>query len=153
MIASSLFSKFFLSKSFRTFNSSLSIMHRIGSISYDSEHIIGNGHNATTIYRGRFEKTRDVAIKKVSKQYVDLVDRERMALVGGDSHENVIRYFCTEEDKEFYYLALEFCKSSLEEYVNSRKSLTSAAHLPAKDVLYQVAKGLNHLHSKNISWF
>ena len=128
-------------------------MHQIGSISYDSEHIIGEGHDDTTIYRGRFEKARDVAIKKVSKKNVDIVDRERIALVGGDAHDNVIRYFCTEDDKKFYYLAFEFCKSNLEEYVENRKSSTSTKYVPTKDVLYQVAKGLNHLHSKNISWF
>lgn len=32
-----------------------------------------------------------------------------------DEHPNVIRYFCTERDRQFQYIAIELCAASLQE--------------------------------------
>lgn len=45
-------------------------------------------------FRGIFDN-RKVAVKRVMKEYVDLVEREISNLRESDSHVNVIRYFCS----------------------------------------------------------
>ena len=40
-------------------------------------------------------------------------------LIVSDEHPNVVRCFAMEEDREFVYLALERCRSSLNDWVGS----------------------------------
>ena len=44
-------------------------------------------------FRGRFEK-RDVAVKRVLIDFIDIDEREVELLRQADEHPNVIRYFC-----------------------------------------------------------
>jgi serine/threonine-protein kinase/endoribonuclease IRE1 len=57
------------------------------------------------------------------------------------------RYFCTEKDRQFRYIALELCAATLEDYVHGR---FGQGIIKEVDVLAQATSGLAHLHSLNI---
>lgn len=65
-------------------------------------------------FRGRFDG-RDVAVKRLLPESVRLVDREVRLLRESDTHPNVVRYFCTEADGQFHYIALELCSATLQQ--------------------------------------
>lgn len=56
---------------------------------------------------------RPVAVKRLLKQFYDLAANEKDILILSDENPNLIRLFAMEEDKQFVYLALERCQTSL----------------------------------------
>lgn len=67
-----------------------------------------------------------------------------------DTHENIIRYFCTEFDRQFCYIAVELCACSLNDYVTSKKYENLKELIKPKEILSQATRGLSHLHQLNI---
>jgi serine/threonine-protein kinase/endoribonuclease IRE1 len=57
------------------------------------------------------------------------------------------RYFCTEKDRQFRYIALELCQATLEDFVVGRFDRSKISNV---DVLVQATSGLAHLHSLDI---
>lgn len=98
-------------------------------------------------YRGMFDN-RDVAVKRILPECFSFADREVQLLRESDEHPNVIRYFCTEKDRQFQYIAIELCAATLQEYVEQK----DFAHLGLEPItlLHQTTSGLAHLHSLNI---
>ncbi|KFV98751.1 Serine/threonine-protein kinase/endoribonuclease IRE1, partial [Eurypyga helias] len=101
----------------------------------------------TFVFRGQFDG-RNVAVKRLLPECFHLVDREVQLLRESDDHPHVVRYFCTEKDKQFHYIAIELCSATLQEYVESpsfdRQSLDPVS------LLHQTMSGLAHLHSLSI---
>lgn len=64
--------------------------------------------------RGQFDN-RPVAVKRILPECFSFADREVQLLRESDEHPNVIRYFCTEKDRQFQYIAIELCAASLQE--------------------------------------
>lgn len=100
-------------------------------------------------FKGRFEE-REVAVKRLLPQCFTLADREVTLLRESDTHENVVRYFCTESDRQFKYIAVELCAATLQDYVESKDEIRCKMTIPAKEIMYQATRGLSHLHSLNI---
>lgn len=69
-------------------------------------------HHLST--RGQFDN-RPVAVKRILPECFSFADREVQLLRESDEHPNVIRYFCTEKDRQFQYIAIELCAASLQE--------------------------------------
>lgn len=65
-------------------------------------------------FRGMFDN-RDVAVKRILPECFSFADREVQLLRESDEHPNVIRYFCTERDRQFQYIAIELCAATLQE--------------------------------------
>lgn len=63
--------------------------------------------------RGEFEH-RPVAVKRLLPECFVAGEREVHILRESDYHPNVVRYYCTEQDKQFRYIALELCAATLE---------------------------------------
>lgn len=120
----------------------------VGKIMFDPKEILGRGCEGTTVFKGKFD-SRDVAVKRILPECFSFADREVELLRESDEHANVIRYFCTEEDKQFRYIALELCQITLQEYVQKVSNFNKFDLSPTK-VLYQALSGLNHLHVLNI---
>lgn len=77
--------------------------------------LCGRPHaEAFASHRGHFDG-RCVAVKRLLPECVHLVDREVRLLRQSDEHPNVVRYFCTEKDRQFHYLAIELCSATLQE--------------------------------------
>uniref|UniRef100_A0A803XSD1 Serine/threonine-protein kinase/endoribonuclease IRE1 n=1 Tax=Meleagris gallopavo TaxID=9103 RepID=A0A803XSD1_MELGA len=119
----------------------------VGKVSFNPKDVLGHGAGGTFVFRGQFEG-RNVAVKRLLPECFHLVDREVRLLQESDEHPHVVRYFCTEKDRQFHYIAIELCSATLQEYVESpsfdRRSLDPVS------VLHQTMSGLAHLHSLSI---
>ncbi|NXG71857.1 ERN1 endoribonuclease, partial [Baryphthengus martii] len=119
----------------------------VGKVSFNPKDVLGHGAGGTFVFRGHFDG-RNVAVKRLLPECFHLVDREVQLLRESDEHPHVVRYFCTEKDKQFHYIAIELCSATLQEYVESpnfdRRSLDPVS------VLRQTMSGLAHLHSLSI---
>ncbi|NWX45725.1 ERN1 endoribonuclease, partial [Steatornis caripensis] len=119
----------------------------VGKVSFNPKDLLGHGAGGTFVFRGQFDG-RNVAVKRLLPECFHLVDREVQLLRESDEHPHVVRYFCTEKDKQFHYIAIELCSATLQEYVESpsfdRRSLDPVS------LLRQTMSGLAHLHSLGI---
>ena len=95
--------------------------------------------------RGEFDQ-RSVAVKRLLLDCT-VDDREIELLRESDKHANVVRYFCTEEDIQFRYIALELAEATLQDYVSGRYDRNKISQ---KDILRQATSGLAHLHNLKI---
>lgn len=91
---------------------------------------------------------RDVAVKRLLPDCFSFADREVALLRESDFHSNVIRYYATESDSQFRYIALELCQGTLTDYVD--KTSPTYSLLPPKNLLKQAMDGISHLHKLNI---
>lgn len=55
-----------------------------------------------------------MAVKRLLPECFTFASREVQLLRESDAHPNVIRYFSTEEDSQFRYIALELCSATLQ---------------------------------------
>lgn len=100
----------------------------------------------TEFCRGEFDN-REVAVKRLLPECFTFADREVALLRESDAHPNVIRYFCTEQDRMFRYIALELCEATLHDYIQGKWNKDNICKL---DILQQTSSGLKHLHSLGI---
>ncbi|XP_067937029.1 serine/threonine-protein kinase/endoribonuclease IRE1-like [Watersipora subatra] len=118
---------------------------RVGKIIFNTKDVLGHGCEGTFVYRGKYDG-RDVAVKRILPECFSLAEREVQLLRESDQHPNVIRYFCTETDRQFRYIALELCLGSLTDFIEKRV----VCQTPALQLLEQAMSGLAHLHSLGI---
>ncbi|KAJ2788119.1 bifunctional endoribonuclease/protein kinase ire1 [Coemansia interrupta] len=122
---------------------------RLGAITL-TDQVLGYGSHGTVVYRGTFQG-RAVAVKRLLLDFYDVADHEVQVLQESDSHPNVIRYFCTERQDHFMYIALELCCGSLADAVMRAPKAQVASQLltqlPKMHILRQLARGLHHLHA------
>ncbi|XP_015419501.1 PREDICTED: serine/threonine-protein kinase/endoribonuclease IRE2 isoform X2 [Myotis davidii] len=119
----------------------------VGKISFNPKDVLGRGAGGTFVFRGQFEG-RAVAVKRLLRECFGLVQREVQLLQESDRHPNVLRYFCTERGPQFYYIALELCPASLQEYVENPE--LDCWGLEPGTALQHLMSGLAHLHSLHI---
>ncbi|XP_025052086.1 serine/threonine-protein kinase/endoribonuclease IRE1 isoform X2 [Alligator sinensis] len=119
----------------------------VGKISFNPKDVLGHGAEGTIVYRGTFDN-RDVAVKRILPECFSFADREVQLLRESDEHPNVIRYFCTEKDRQFQYIAIELCAATLQEYVEQKTF--SHRGLEPITLLQQTTSGLAYLHSLSI---
>ncbi|XP_035254246.1 serine/threonine-protein kinase/endoribonuclease IRE1-like, partial [Anguilla anguilla] len=120
---------------------------RVGNISFSPKNVLGHGAEGTIVYKGQFDN-RPVAVKRILPECFSFADREVQLLRESDEHPNVIRYFCTEKDRQFQYIAIELCAATLQEYVEQPGFQRHG--LQPVDLLQQTMSGLAHLHSLSI---
>ncbi|GMR35830.1 hypothetical protein PMAYCL1PPCAC_06025, partial [Pristionchus mayeri] len=121
-------------------------------VTFNLNDVLGYGSMGTTVYKGKLNDAREVAVKRVLNQNQIQIDREVKALIETDSHDNVIRYFDMESDSYFHYLTLELCIATLHDYVEKKSEIKESSVLAFApvEILRQISKGLAHLHSKTI---
>jgi serine/threonine-protein kinase/endoribonuclease IRE1 len=137
----------------------VSNIKRIGKLTIDQDRLLGNGSGGTFVFEGKWNE-REVAIKRMLPQYFGLAEQEVKLLQESDLHPNVIRYFDDEKDENFLYIAVEICQASLfdlfrdgrpgEDLTDSQRRLVNEINKDVQRALYQLANGLNHLHSLRI---
>lgn len=124
-------------------------INQVGKISFDPQVVLGKGCEGTFVFKGTFEE-RDVAVKRLLPECFTFADREVSLLRESDAHENVVRYFCTEQDRQFRYIAVELCSATVQEYTEGKISDEIKNSITMIEVLQQATNGLMHLHSLNI---
>ncbi|GMR34853.1 hypothetical protein PMAYCL1PPCAC_05048 [Pristionchus mayeri] len=117
-------------------------------IEFDETQSLGKGSNGTVVYKGRFDG-RDVAVKRLLISNYDNAMREKDLLIHLD-HPNVIKYYFMEEDHPYIALALQLCSASLSQYVEESEAMINISNTPSKEILRQIAQGLQYLHAKPI---
>ncbi|KAJ6643328.1 Serine/threonine-protein kinase/endoribonuclease ire-1 [Pseudolycoriella hygida] len=122
---------------------------KVGKISFNSNQVLGKGCEGTFVFKGTFEK-RNVAVKRLLPECFTLADREVSLLRESDAHENVVRYFCTEQDRQFKYIAVELCWATLQDYIEGGFDSELRCKITVKDILRQATNGLLHLHMLHI---
>ena len=118
----------------------------VGKISFDPSTVLGKGCEGTFVFKGKFEN-RLVAVKRILPECFEFADREVDLLKESDKHPNVVRYFCTEEDMQFRYIALELCAATLHDWVEGK---FSNDQVDPETVLREATDGLAYLHSLRI---
>lgn len=126
----------------------------IGKISFNQNHVIGRGSSGTFIYKGLFENRQEIAVKRVLSEVFLVADRE-IELLSKLQHPNLVRYFITEFDDQFKYIAIELAEISLADYIEKydflKEDSTKQINEPdSYQILYETCQGLSHLHSLNI---
>lgn len=119
---------------------------QVGKISFTPSDVLGHGTAGTFVFRGQFDG-RHVAVKRILPECFEVAEREVQLLRESDTHPNVIRYFCTERDRLFTYIAIELCAATLQQYVEDPSRFPE---LNPITLLEQTMCGLSHLHSLNI---
>jgi hypothetical protein len=74
----------------------------LNNLKFCKEDILGQGNDThSTVFKGLFEN-RDVAVKRIPKQHWSfLLNPNREHHGDYDTHENIARYYLTEEDEDF----------------------------------------------------
>ncbi|KAK1129786.1 hypothetical protein K0M31_019497 [Melipona bicolor] len=119
---------------------------KVGKITFDTGQVLGKGCEGTFVYKGSFDG-RSVAVKRLLPDCFTFADREVALLRESDAHANVVRYFCTEQDRMFRYIALELAEATLQDYVAGKYDKQK---ISAKSILRQATSGLAHLHLLDI---
>jgi serine/threonine-protein kinase/endoribonuclease IRE1 len=128
-------------------NSSEPIITKISNNLTITDDVLGFGSHGTIVFKGYFEN-RPVAVKRMLLDFYDVASHEINLLQESDDHSNVVRYFCSQENNKFLYIALELCSASLEDVIEKKKDLGTI--IETKNILFQIANGVNHLHSLKI---
>lgn len=124
-------------------------LFQVGKIAFNINEVLGKGCEGTFVFKGTFE-ARQVAVKRLLPECFTLADREVTLLRESDEHVNVVRYFCTEQDRQFRYIAVELCSATLQDYAEGPRSGELRNKISVQDVLRQATNGLLHLHTLNI---
>ena len=125
---------------------------KIGHLSVNTDMILGYGGHGTMVYKGTFGG-RDVAVKRMLKEFYEIASHEVNLLQESDDHPNVIRYFDKEIAGGFLYIALELCPASLQDVIekpSSYSSLIPTNGLDTPNMLKQITSGLLYLHTLKI---
>ncbi|CAG2162652.1 unnamed protein product, partial [Oppiella nova] len=117
----------------------------VGKIRFEPKSIIGRGSSGTCVYKGLFENKQQIAVKRVVADHFILANRE-IELLRSLTHPNLIRYFATESDEMFRYIAIELADFTLADYIEREGD----AQVDTIQVLQQSCLGLAHLHSLNV---
>ncbi len=124
----------------------------IGHLSVNTDMILGYGGHGTMVYKGTFGG-RDVAVKRMLKEFYEIASHEVNLLQESDDHPNVIRYFDKEVAGGFLYIALELCPASLQDVIEKPScfpTLIPPNGLDTPNMLKQITLGLLYLHTLKI---
>lgn len=122
---------------------------QVGKITFNPKKVLGKGCEGTYVFEGTFDK-RSVAVKRLLPDSFTLADREVALLRESDAHENVVRYFCTEQDRQFRYIAVELCLATLHDFIEGKMNEQIRQNVSPIDMLQQATNGLMHLHTLRI---
>ena len=125
-------------------------------ISIDRNSILGEGSNGTCVYKGTFEKTVPVAVKRmIYIRTTDLTEiSNEVAMLRKLDHPNIIRYKMFDKDKDFLYIVLDLCDTSLTDCLKNGKffpiNSSSATTKFKVGILKDVLNGLRYLHRMDV---
>ena len=126
-------------------------------IAIDRDAILGEGSNGTCVYKGTFEKTVSVAVKRMI--YIKTTDlseiNNEVTMLKKLDHPNIIRYKMFDKDKDFLYIVLDLCDASLTDCLKNGKLFpTSSSSVTATkfkiEILKDILNGLRYLHRMDV---
>lgn len=119
-----------------------------GAITFDKTAVLGKGCYNTAVFQGIFGG-RNVAVKVVQlgleMLHTEFLIKEVEFMKQLDDHENVVRYYFTEEKDNTIYIAMELCCTNVQDWVHNK-----SVQIDKKELCLQATKGLAHIHSHKI---
>ena len=116
----------------------------IGKLAYNTIEVLGEGSCGTLVYKGLFEKRDDVAVKRVQiSPKVDAV--KEIAHLRSLNHENIVKYYVTERDKYFTYIAITLAEASLNDFIKQRAKYPDIV-INEFNIFSDCCNGLTYLH-------
>ncbi|KAG9264510.1 serine/threonine-protein kinase/endoribonuclease ire-1-like isoform X1 [Astyanax mexicanus] len=118
----------------------------------EANYEIGAGCNGTTVYIGMKADGTEVAIKRMVKSCNKELQNE-MSLLRAPELEScyIVKYVDFVEDEAFYYLALQLCEYTLEEYMEHIQQKEEEDKWKAlRKVAKEVLLGLKVLHDNGV---
>ena len=112
---------------------------------FNESDILANGSYGF-VFKGTFHDGRKVAVKRIQQAEANVVTKE-YTILSTASHPNIVKNLGVQLDKYFYYIVLELCDTNLDKMVNNEKINDYSIKVK---LLYDIASGLDHLHSKGI---
>lgn len=100
----------------------------------------------SSLFDGTFEK-HSVSVKRIAKRMSHAAVNEEKILLRSVDNEHFIRYFCTLQDPEYWYLITDNYEISLDDYV---KEKVNGPKMPMKTIFQQLASAVEFMHQKNI---
>ena len=95
------------------------------------------------------EGRRKIAVKKVVDSITNYKEVEKLVRLSKEKqHENVVRYYLVEHEKPYYYIALEWCHGTLEDFVENKHF--DRGGLTDIEVARQITSGLKYIHSCDV---
>ena len=77
----------------------------IGKLSYCMNCNLGRADwTGGYVFRGKFEGTVDVAVKRLHKQKTGIITTVEPETLSVVVHPNIVRYYATEQDRDFWYV-------------------------------------------------
>ena len=126
-------------------------------IAIDRNSILGEGSNGTCVYKGTFEKTVPVAVKRmIYVKTTDLTEiSNEVAVLRKLDHPNIIRYKMFDKDKDFLYIVLDLCDTSLTDCLKNgiHFPICSSSFTATKfkiGILKDILNGLRYLHRMDV---
>ena len=116
------------------------------TFSFHSSNVISRG-SYSTVFKGTFLSEKEVAIKRIQQTEAEIAEKEYKILLEASHPYYVINNMQIHKDKYFIYLVLEFCHTNLNDVVI--QNMVYEYTIKVK-LLFDIAFGLNHLHSKGI---
>lgn len=117
--------------------------------SHFPNNFLGKGSYGTIVYEGKFEDCR-IAIKKIYKMSSDDFYREISILMKIRYHSNIVYYYGSQQDDNFYYIGLELCECSLDKLIFDMKYASLKEKFSDEDLLNQMTNGVQFLHLLDI---
>lgn len=80
-------------------------METVGALSFNREKVLGHGRPGTNVFSGFYEKSKKVAIKRILRRtFKDdeiMGNREVKLMEKAGKHPYILRFICTEIDRDF----------------------------------------------------
>ena len=122
---------------------------RIEHYRYDDVNMIGEGAMSRVYLAVDEEGRREVALKQILKDHKNLlIAREIRALCESTHCEQVIQYYKSMEDPDFYFIAVELMEGDLAHLINNNKVKALFTKRPMNQLVRDMVKGLDFLHQK-----
>ena len=116
----------------------------IGKLAYNTLGVLGEGSCGTFVFKGLFENRDDVAVKRVQIcPQVDAVNE--IELLRSLEHENIVKYYVTERDLHFTYIAITLAEASLHDFIKDRAKYPAIV-LSELKIFKDCCGGLSYLH-------
>ena len=126
----------------------------VGQLTVHLDKVKGRGCHGTVVYSGKLGK-RPVAVKRMLSSMYDVANKEVELLIRSDGHPNVVRYFAQERCRDFVYLALELCTTTMDGAIRKMKSQESGHNVLSSNTssvrfLSELVSAVAHLHDIRI---
>ncbi|EFX73522.1 hypothetical protein DAPPUDRAFT_325040 [Daphnia pulex] len=122
----------------------------VGDVQFDRRKILGRERYGM-VFAGTF-KGEKVAVKRIDIMDSNPTNNREVLNLQLLNHPNVVQFIHFEKDNDFGYIVLERCAASLQDYyIKEGFTRKYKGPMPTDEqVLFQLANGLEYIHSKKI---